>query len=341
MTDAISTARAALQLLLEGRDLEEQVASALMRALTDAQLPAAVIAAVLIALRLKGETAPEIRGFARAMRELAIDPGIATQPPTVDCVGTGGDGSGSVNISTGAALLGAACGLRVVKHGNRAVSSKSGSADVLEELGLSLPMDNATAVRCLEETGFTFLFAPSYHPAMKTVAPVRAAMGVRTIFNLLGPLTNPARTPYALIGAYSPQVARLMAETLAGMEVERMFVIHGEPGWDEATPAGSFLLFDVRHGDVQQQRRDPADFGLARCSAADLAGGTPAENAASLRAVFSGRTGPHYDALVLNTALLLEVSGAVEDFGESLEQVRQAIASGRATALLERVEGFQ
>ena len=176
------------------------------------------------------EFADELRGFASAMRELARRPAVdpALQARAIDIVGTGGDASGSVNISTGTALLVAACGLPVIKHGNRSISSRSGSADVLEQLGLPLPLDETRAGACLTATGFTFLFAPHYHPAMKEIAPVRRALGVRTVFNLLGPLTNPAEPPFGLIGAYSHDAARLMAETLAGMPIQRVFVVHGE-----------------------------------------------------------------------------------------------------------------
>ncbi len=340
MTEASKTARGALERLLEKTDLEETAAAELLHALTDPALPGELAAAVLTALRMKGESAAEIRGFANAMRELAVDPGIPDGKPTVDCVGTGGDGSGSVNISTGAALLGAACGLRVVKHGNRAVSSLSGSADVLELLGLPMPMQHDAAVDCLERTGFTFLFAPFYHPAMKTLAPVRGAMGIRTVFNLLGPLVNPARTPFALIGAFSPGAARLMADTLSGMAIERVFVVHGEPGWDEATPVGPFLLYDVRPGRVDEQRRDPADYRLERCSAADLAGGDAAHNARSIERVFGGELGPHYDALALNAALLLELTGTTSGRRASLAHVREAINAGRAARLLAGLKQF-
>jgi anthranilate phosphoribosyltransferase len=219
--------------------------------------------ALLAALRAKGVGADEVRGFARGMRSLARRPLIAPGAPVADVVGTGGDGSHSFNLSTGSALLAAACGVRIVKHGNRSVSSRSGSADVLEALGLRLPLDETDAGRCLEATGFTFLFAPHYHPAMKAIAPVRAALGIRTVFNLLGPLTNPAEAPYGVIGAWNLPTARLMAETLAGMPIERMFVVHGETGWDEPTPAAPFTLLDVRRGSVTQSRREPGDFGSA------------------------------------------------------------------------------
>lgn len=340
MTEATLTAKKALEKLLAQNDLDEQESVDLLHALTDPDLSPSLVAAVLVALRMKGETAPEIRGFAKAMRDLALDPEIPAGAPTVDCVGTGGDGSGSLNISTGAALLAAAAGLRVVKHGNRAVSSKSGSADVLEALGLPLPLDRKTAVACLEQTNFTFLFAPHYHPAMKSVAPVRAALGVRTVFNLLGPLVNPARTPYAVIGAFSPSAARLMADTLSGLDIERVFVVHGEPGWDEATPIGNFLLYDVRPGQVVEERRDPADYRIAGCTAADLAGGNAAENASSLIDAFGGKPGPHYDALALNAALLLEVSGNASSRRASLAQVREAINIGRGVEILKKLRQF-
>ena len=187
--------RTTLEQLLERRHLSEAQAGTLLVALTDPELSPAVAGAVLAALRSKGVTPDEVRGFANAMRSLARHPHISAGTPTVDIVGTGGDGSGSLNISTGAALLAAACGVRVVKHGNRAISSRSGSADLLEALGLKLPLDEQAAGRCLDATGFTFLFAPHYHPALKALAPVRAALGVRTVFNMLGPLTNPAEPP--------------------------------------------------------------------------------------------------------------------------------------------------
>ena len=233
---------ATLEHLLARIDLSEADAGALLRTLTDENLSPALTAALLVALRAKGETAAEVRGFATAMRGLArrfdLPPGL----PAADIVGTGGDGSGSLNLSTGAALLAAACGLPIVKHGNRSISSKSGSADVLEALGIRLPVDPDSARALLDATNFTILFAPNFHPAMKAIAPMRRALGVRTVFNILGPLTNPATPPFALIGAFDVATARLMADTLAGMPIQRCFVVHGEPGWDEVTPVGPFTL---------------------------------------------------------------------------------------------------
>ncbi|MDH3978388.1 MAG: anthranilate phosphoribosyltransferase, partial [Gammaproteobacteria bacterium] len=274
-----------LNRLLNREHLTEAQAADLMRLLTDEKLPQAMSAALLIALRMKGETPEEVRGFAMAMRELARPTTLPEGLPAIDIVGTGGDGSGSVNISTGTALLTAACGVPVIKHGNRSVSSKSGSADVLESLGINLPTGPEEALTRVGECGFTFLFAPFFHPAMKAIAPVRGAMGVRTVFNVLGPLTNPACPPYLMIGAFDLPTARLMADAIAGMPVKRAFVIHGEPGWDEATPVGEFTLFDVSSGEVIEQRRDPLDYGLARCSAEDLTGGDADFNARALEAV--------------------------------------------------------
>jgi anthranilate phosphoribosyltransferase len=249
-------------------------------------------------------------------------------------VGTGGDGSGSLNLSTGAALLAASCGQPVVKHGNRAVSSRCGSADVLEALGLTLAADVAAAERDFRRTGFTFLFAPTFHPAMRMLARVRRDLGVRTVFNLLGPLSNPARPPHAVIGAFSPKAAALMAGALAGLEARRSFVVHGAPGWDEATPAGPFLLLDVRPGRVLTSERDPAAHGIPRCRPEELVGGDAATNAARLEAALSGEPGAHRHALVLGAGLALEVTGAARSFGEGLERAAAAIDTGEAARLL-------
>ena len=333
--------RDTLERLLDRQDLAEADATALLVALTDSAMPPAMAGALLAALRSKGLTADEVRGFAAGMRRLARHPELPPGPPAVDIVGTGGDGSCSFNISTGASLLVAALGVRVVKHGNRSVSSRSGSADLLECLGLPLPLDERRAGECLAATGFTFLFAPHYHPAMKEIAPVRRALGVRTVFNLLGPLTNPAEPPFGLVGAYSRDAARLMAETLAGMPIERVFVVHGEPGWDEPTPCGPFELYDVSPGRVERTERDPLHYGLTRCTPQLLAGGDAAHNAAGLRAVFAGDDrGPHRDALVLNAALVLEVTGTVRDPAAALHAAADAIDRGDALRLLQRIAEF-
>ena len=324
-----------LDRLLDGEALAETQAYDLMHKLAEGELAPALAGALLAGLRAKGETADEIRGFATAMRELALHPDIPDGAPTVDTVGTGGDGSGSLNLSTGTGLLAAACGSRVVKHGNRSVSSRSGSADMLECLGMPLPLHEKAAVACLEDTGFTFLFAPAYHPAMKAVVPIRGALSVRTVFNVLGPLTNPAAPPFQLIGAYSKDAAKLMADTLAGMPLERAFVVHGEPGWDEATPAGDFVLYDVRPGSVTDTTRSPSDYGVAVCSPEALEGGDAEHNARELVRVFTGEDkGAHRDALLMGTSLVLEVQGIAMDPVDGVQQAAAAIDDGRAEAFL-------
>ena len=330
---------AMLNRLLDGESLEEREAYELMMHLGEGDMQPALAGALLAGLRAKGETADEIRGFATAMRELAVHPEIPDGAPTVDTVGTGGDGSGSLNLSTGTGLLAAAAGARVVKHGNRSVSSRSGSADMLECLGMPLPLHEDAAVACLEATGFTFLFAPAYHPAMKAVVPVRAALAVRTVFNMLGPLTNPAAPPFQLIGAWSQPAAKLMADTLAGMPIERAFVVHGAPGWDEASPVGEFVLYDVRPGAVAESRRTPEEYGIGRCAAGDLAGGDAEHNARELRRVFDGDdTGAHRDALLMGASLVLEVQGSARDPKDGVDLAAAALDDGRAAALLDAMK---
>jgi anthranilate phosphoribosyltransferase len=337
----MSPLRRALERLLEAEDLAESEAEALVFELTQPEVSPAVAGAVLAALRVKGVVADEVRGLARGMRRLARRPRMPPGLRAIDVVGTGGDGSGSLNISTGTALLTAACGVPVVKHGNRSISSRAGSADVLEALGMRLPLDEESAPQCLAASQFTFLFAPYYHPAMKALAPVRTALGVRTVFNLLGPLTNPAEPAMHVIGAPRLEEARLIADTLAGMAIERAFVIHGAEGWDEPTPMGPFRLFDVREGRVELQVRDPADYGLGSCERSGLAGGDARHNADAMRAVLTGEDrGPHRDCLLLGAALALEVAGKARSHREALEQAAHGIDGGAARRVLDAVVAF-
>jgi len=322
--------------LVAGEDLTEFEAGELLGELTNPDLDPAQAAGALIALRTKGEAPKEIRGFVLGLLERAIRPDIAEGQMSVDIVGTGGDGSGSLNLSTGSALLAAASGLPVVKHGNRAVSSTSGSADVLGALGVDLPLDPEKAGNLLRRTGFTFLFAPAYHPAMKAVAPVRNALGVRTIFNIAGPLANPAAPPYAVIGAFSHDMARTMAETLSGMPIERALVVHGEPGWDEVTPAGPYHLFDVRPGVVAEMEEDPADHGFERCEPETLLGGDANHNAQRIRDVFEGESSPHREALILGAALAHRVMGST--MGEGIAASTAAIDDGSGLRLLDALD---
>jgi anthranilate phosphoribosyltransferase len=337
--------RSVLDRLLDGINLSETEAGHLLSALTDAQLPPAMAGALLAALRAKGVTAEELRGFAQRMRELARSPGLPDLPDAIDIVGTGGDRSGSLNLSTGAALLAAACGLPVFKHGNRSISSRAGSADVLQALGLPLPLDEAAARRCFAALGFTFLFAPYYHAATRSIAQVRSTLGVRTVFNIIGPLSNPAAPPFLVVGAFNLETAELMAQALHGTQIRRAFVIHGAEGWDEPTPVGAFTLFDVGPGGVRREQRTPADYGLALCAPADLAGADAAHNARELRRVLNGErrdggSDAHRDALLLGAALALEVSGRESTPRAALARAAQAIDTGAARDLLARLERF-
>jgi anthranilate phosphoribosyltransferase len=333
--------RTTLEYLLERRDLSETQAAELLGSLTHPELAPAMAGAILAALRSKGVTAAEVRGFAGAMRALARKPGLPASPDAIDIVGTGGDASGSLNLSTGAALLTAACGLPVIKHGNRSVSSRCGSADLIERLGFRLPLDERQAAECFAATGFTFLFAPYFHPAMKSIAPIRAALGVRTVFNLLGPLTNPAAPRFSLIGAYDAAAAELMAESLAGMGAERAWVVHGAAGWDEATPIGPFLVFDVTRGGIRRYAVDPHEFGLARCESADLAGSDASANLAALHDVFTARDrGAHRSALVLQCGLALSIAGRSPSIAAGIDIANSALDSGRALHWLQQLEAF-
>jgi anthranilate phosphoribosyltransferase len=336
-----SPLREHLECLLERRDLAESQAEQLLVLLASTEDAPALSGAILATLRCKGVVAGELRGFARAMRRLARRPLVPEGLRAIDIVGTGGDGSNSLNISTGTAILVAACGLPVVKHGNRSVSSRAGSADVLAALGLRLPLDEQDAAACLAATGFTFLFAPYYHPAMKAVASVRAALGVRTVFNILGPLSNPAQPPFHLLGAFSLETAELMAEAVSGLPIERAFVVHGAAGWDEPTTVGPFTLFDVRPGSVSVETRAPEDFGLARTPPEALIGGDPAHNAAVIRDVFvNGACNPYRDCLLLGAALALELTGESAEPAEAIERATAAIDGGAAGRLLGSLAEF-
>jgi anthranilate phosphoribosyltransferase len=331
--------REMLDELLAGTDLSAAASEELLVTLTSGDVDPAMAGAILAALRAKGETPDEVRGFASAMRRLSSDPGIDASD-AVDVVGTGGDRSGSLNLSTGAALLTAATGVPVVKHGNRSMTSQSGSADILEAIGLPIPLDADQARRCFDSVGFTYLFAPHYHPAMAAVGPIRRALGVRTVFNMLGPLTNPAGPRHLVVGAFDARAAELMAGALSGLEIDRAFVIHGAAGWDEPSAIGEFLLYDVHPGSVVRTSRDPADLGMPRCDPADLAGGDPAHNAEQLRAVFTGAEGAHRDSIVLGAALALEVTGRAPDPGDAVEIAGAALDDGRALALLQGLQDF-
>jgi anthranilate phosphoribosyltransferase len=258
----------------------------------------------------------------------------------VDTAGTGGDGAGTFNISTAAALVAAAAGAAVAKHGNRAVSSASGSADVLEALGFKLELPAERIERSIDELGFGFLFAPSHHPAMRHAAPVRRELATRTVFNVLGPLTNPAGARAQVVGVYAPELVPTIATVLARLGARRAFVVHGAGGVDELSPAGPNLVCEVVGGKVRRREIDPKDFGVPRCKPGDLAGGSPEENAAVIREIFGGAKGPKREAVLLNAAGAIAAGGHARDLEAGYRQAMEAVDSGAAAARLEELIAF-
>jgi anthranilate phosphoribosyltransferase len=332
--------REPLQRVIDRHDLSRADARAAMNVIMRGEATPAQIGGFLVALRLKGETADEIAGFAEAMREHVV-PVRPTREDLVDTAGTGGDGARTLNISTAAALVAAAAGAAVAKHGNRAVSSSSGSADVLEALGFRLEQEPARIARSIDELGFGFMFAPTHHPAMRHAAPVRRELATRTVFNVLGPLTNPAGARAQVVGVYSPELVLTMAEVLARLGARRAFVVHGAGGIDELSPAGPNLVGEVVDGRVRERTIDPLELGIARCDPAALGGGSPAENAATIRAIFDGaKDDVRRDAILLNAAGAIAAAGHAEDLRDGLALAREAIESGAAAARLERLIAF-
>jgi anthranilate phosphoribosyltransferase len=325
--------------VLDGHDLTRTEAREAMQQIMGGGATQAQIAGFLIALRAKGETADEIAGCAEAMREhvLAVRP---ARDDLVDTAGTGGDGKSTLNISTAAALLAAAAGAGVAKHGNRAASSQTGSADVLEALGFELELPPERIARSIDELGFGFMFAQAHHPAMKHAAPVRRELGTRTVFNVLGPLTNPARARAQVVGVYSPSLVRPVAEALAQLGARRAFVVHGAGGIDELSPVGPSRVSEVVDGGVRDRIVDPQELGIEPTSLEELAGGAPAENAAAIRGVFAGERGGAREAVLLNAAGAIAAGGHADDLREGLELARAALDSGAAAARLDELVEF-
>jgi len=333
------TVQQALARLLDGHDLSRDEARAVMNEIMEGEATSAQIGGFLVALRLKGETADEIAGCAEAMREhvLTVRP---KRDDLVDTAGTGGDAARTINISTAAALVAAAAGAGVAKHGNRAVSSASGSADVLEALGFRLELPRAEIERSIDELGFGFLFAPTHHPAMRHAAPVRRELAARTVFNVLGPLTNPAGARAQVVGVYAPSLVRTIAEVLAQLGARRAFVVHGAAGIDELSPAGPNLVCEVVDGDVREREIDPLELGVPRCDPSELRGGSPGDNAEAIRAVFRGENGGKRSAILLNAAGAIAAAGHADDLREGLEVARTAVDSGAALARLDELIAF-
>jgi anthranilate phosphoribosyltransferase len=330
----------ALARLLDGYSLSRVQAREVMGAIMTGEATPAQIGGLLVALRIKGETPDEIAGFAEAIRGHVL-PVRPLRDDLVDTAGTGGDGCGTINISTAAALLAAAAGAGVAKHGNRAVSSSSGSADVLEALGFSLDGSPERIARSIDELGFGFLFAPAHHPGFRHAAPVRTELATRTVFNVLGPLTNPAGARAQIVGVYAPALVHTIAEVLVRLGARRAFVVHGAFGVDELSPAGPNSVCEVVEGEVRRREIDPLELGVPRCAPEDLQGGTPEDNARVIRSVFSGEErGAKRDAILLNAAGAIAAAGHAIDLRDGLQVAREALDSGAAAARLEALAAF-
>ena len=331
MSDAV---RAALATIVEGGTLSLDEARLAMGAVMDGEATPAQLAALLMGLRMRGETVDELAGFASAMRERSVR--VTAPDGAIDVVGTGGDGSGTFNISTASALVVAAAGVPVAKHGNRAMTSKAGSADVLDALGVRIDHDADSAATALAEAGFAFMFAPNFHPAMKHAGPTRREIGVRTAFNLIGPLTNPAGTTRQLLGVADPVVAERIAEVAQRLGTDRTFVIHGD-GVDELPLDDSGVLFHVGPDEVVRHEIRASDLGLTVAPTSRLAGGTADENARTIEALFRGEPGAKRDVVILNAGAAFLVAGEVDQLEAGIEKAALTIDAGLATDLLDRL----
>ena len=335
-TSGTGVLQGALRAVLGGEDLSRESMEAAMEAILDGAAEPALMAGLAIALRMKGETAEEIAAAARVMRARCERVVLDVEGPLLDTAGTGGDGVGSFNLSTISAIVAAAAGVRVAKHGNRAVSSRSGSADVLEALGIELGAAPALLQRSVQEVGIAFFFAPAHHAALRHAAPVRRALGVRTFFNLLGPLSNPAGATHQILGVYDGARVVQMAECLGLLGLERAWVVHGHGGLDEISPAGPTLVAELRDGAVRSFEVGPADFGLEPSSLDSIGGGDAKENAALTQRLFAGEALPVRTAVLLNSAAAILVASAETDPQIATERAREAIDSGAAGDLLRR-----
>ena len=326
--------RAALAAVVEGKTLSMDEAHAAMGSVMDGEATQAQLAALLVALRMRGETVDELTGFARAMRERVLR--VEAPEGAVDTCGTGGDGSHTFNISTAAALVVAAAGVPVAKHGNRAMTSACGSADVLEALGVATDLNPAEAGEALRRDGFAFLFAQGYHPAMKHAGPTRKEIGVRTAFNLLGPMTNPAGARRQVVGVGAASAAPKLAEVLRLLGAERALVVHGD-GMDELPLDGTGVLYDVTPAGVVRRQVVAAELGLTPAPMSALVGGDPAHNARLVEAVLAGEAGPRRDVVLLNAAAAFVAAGRVAGLGDGITMAAETIVAGKATDLLKQL----
>lgn len=318
-----------LRKVVEGHDLPEEEMVSIMTQIMEGKVDRSLLGAFLTALRMKGETVAEISGAARVMREKAVPLNISVEG-VVDTCGTGGDGADTFNISTTTAFVVAGAGIPVAKHGNRAVSSRSGSADVLKSLGVNIEADKTIVERCIEMAGIGFLFAPTLHKAMKHAADVRRELGFRTVFNLLGPLTNPAGVQAQVVGVFDSKWTSPLANVLRNLGAVHAFVVHGEDGLDEITLTSNTKISELNNQKIKDYYLDPTELGFDYCSEQDLKGGSAEDNATILRELLDGKGGPKRDIVLLNAAAAIIAAGKASDFKEGIEVARQSINSGEA-----------
>lgn len=323
--------------LATGRHLTRGQARDAMNEIMEGRAEPAQVAAFVVALRMKGETADEMTGLVEALRSAAVAVPIEDVSNLVDIVGTGGDRSSTFNISTTAALIAAGAGAVVAKHGNRAASSRCGSADVLEGLGVAIELEPEATATLVAEEGFGFFYAPRYHPALRHAGPVRKALGIPTVFNFLGPLANPARVRRYALGVSDQRMAERMIQVLASLGAESAFVVHGEDGLDEVTTSGPTYILRLKDGEITHAEFTPEDFGVARSRLSDLVGGDVEANVDITRRILAGERGPRRDAAVINAAVGLVAAGVAEGFAEGMEAAVDSVDSGAAGGVLERV----
>lgn len=331
--------REALRKVVDGQMLTEKESEKVLNEIIDGNATSAQIGALLTALKIRGETVEEITGFARVMRQKATKV-IVKNSTLVDMCGTGGDGLGTFNISTTAAFIVAGAGITVAKHGNHSVSSLSGSADVLEALGVNIYLTDQMTAQCLENIGIAFLFAPTFHKAMKNVLSPRKEIGIRTIFNILGPLTNPAGVKSQVIGVYDPELTELVAQVLRNLGIERAYVIHGAGGVDELSLAGINKITSLKKGKIENIYFDPLDFGFNRAPLSSIAGGSPYENAEITRSILDGEISPKRDTVLLNAAFGIMAAGVTDKVEEAFKIAQYSLDSGAARQKLSELISF-
>ncbi len=338
----VAPIRVAIDMLARGQDLDSELMHSVMLQIMEGKATDAQTGALLMGLRVKGETVDEITGAAKVMRQkvIPIRPDLPENEPLLDTCGTGGDGASTFNVSTTAAFVAAGAGVRVAKHGNRSVSSRSGSADVLEALGVKLDLPPGETARAVEQAGIGFLFAPALHPAMKHAIGPRRELGIRTIFNVLGPLTNPAGADCQVLGVYDRALVKPIAEVLGRLGTRKAWVVHGEGGLDEISPLGPTEVAQWHDGSVKEFQVTPEDFGVKTCSMDDIRGQGPEENARIILEILSGEKGPKRDMVIMNAAAAIIVADKAGTPAEAAQAAAESIDSGRAMAALEKLKSI-